>query len=96
MILESKVQNKVCVLSKEWANDVLSYNTRLLYDEGTWNSPHNFFNKIIVTRANIEFLEDLGFWWQARTLASHLHKFMVKFTDPLKDPTPRRGERSPQ
>ena len=83
-------------LDRFWANEVLSYNAKLLYDESTWNGPHNFFNKIIVTRSNIEFLEDLGFWWQARTLASHLNKFLKEFTDPLKDPMPRRGERIPQ
>lgn len=79
-------------LDKFWANSVLSYNAKLLNDESTWNSPHNFFNKIIVTRSNIELLEDLGYWWQARTLAHHLNKFLKEFTDPSKDPTPRRGE----
>jgi hypothetical protein len=76
-------------LDKAWANECLSWTTRLLYDRSTWNSPHNFYCKIVVARSNIEFLEDLGFWWQAGILASHLHKAMKEFTD-LADPTPMR------
>ena len=80
-------------LDKDWANGVLSYMSRLLYDESTWNDPHTFYNKIIVVRGTIEFLEDLGFWWQARTLGHHLNRYMAtvsRFT--AEDPPIPRGE----
>jgi hypothetical protein len=67
------------VLGAAWANDILSGLTRLLYDKSTWSDSHNYFYKIVVVRGAIDLLESAGFWWQAKTLASHLHKFMAEF-----------------
>jgi len=64
------------VLDKAWANELLSYSTRQLYDKSTWNLPHNIQNKIIVTQCNIDLLESAGFWWQAQRLANHLHRWI--------------------
>jgi hypothetical protein len=83
------------MLDKNWANRVLSYNVNLLYDRKTWDLPHNKFNKIIVVRSSIDLLETAGYWWQAETLASHLHRFLKSFTAPSisEAPTasPQRG-----
>jgi hypothetical protein len=67
-------------LDQSWANGALSWGATFLNDEKTWNSPHNFYNKIIVIRGLIEFLEDLGYWWQAKTLSHHLNRYLSKIS----------------
>jgi len=66
-------------LSKEWANDLLRYGINVL--EKWWVSPTSHKNsvtyKILIVGGFIGQLERAGFWWQAKRLANHLHRFMA-------------------
>lgn len=63
-------------LDAAWANEKLRWSISLLNDKDTWNLPHNFHNKIIIVEDQIRVLDVAGFWWQAKTLEYHLHRFM--------------------
>lgn len=80
MISKSKVPNKVCVFSDEWANSKLRWFIQFL-KEDTWKN-HPYFK--IVTAWQIEdILRCAGYSWQADRVLNHLHVWMkgIKLLD---------------
>lgn len=65
-------------LSKEWANDLLRYGIKVLKE--WWISPNSHKNsvvyKILIIGGFIGQLEREGYWWQAKRLANHLHRYL--------------------
>lgn len=53
-----------------WANELLSSGVIALKQKKRVLS-----SRLIEVRYYLEVLEDAGFWWQAKRLRNHLHKF---------------------
>jgi hypothetical protein len=58
--------------SKDWANEQLRFAISVLHGDIVVSSDSGRIQLALVVK---ERLEDHGFWWQARILNCHLHRF---------------------
>jgi hypothetical protein len=81
-------------MSKEWANDLLRYGIKVLKE--WWVSPNSHKDsvvyKILIVSGFIGQLENEGYWWQAKRLANHLHRYLSNL-QPKADTLSEREER---
>jgi len=65
-------------LSKAWANELLRYGIKVLRE--WWIKPNSPKNAVVVKKRLvaifISHLEQAGYWWQARRLRNHLHRYL--------------------
>jgi len=65
-------------LSKAWANELLRYGIKVLKE--WWIKPNSPKNSVVVKKRLVEIfishLEQEGYWWQARRLRNHLHRYL--------------------
>lgn len=61
--------------SKDWANDILRYSIAVLRGERIVSRPEGRLHIALIMK---ERLEDAGFWWQARILEFHMHRFLQR------------------
>lgn len=64
--------------SKEWADDQLRYLLSLLGDTTTWNLPHNWFCKRVVSFLILERLREAGFQWHYTVGSGHFHRWLKR------------------
>jgi len=81
--------------SKEWANSLLRYGIKILRE--WWISPNSTHlatvYKIRLVLNLTEQLADAGYWWQAKRLLNHLHRYLGNL-QPKADTLLERGEAS--
>jgi hypothetical protein len=87
--LEQTAQFKVG--SKDWADRKLKFFAGFLNDHSTWNLPHNRYNKVIVAREAIFWLERYGFVWHAERLRNHLNRWKKCMAQQSHDTPRERG-----
>jgi len=64
--------------SKEWADESLRYFLGILSDNSTWNLPHNWFMKRLVSHIILERLRDQGFEWHHKVGSGHFHRWLKR------------------
>jgi hypothetical protein len=64
--------------SKDWADSQLRYLLQLLGDNSTWNLPHNFYAKRLVSFLILERLRDYGFFWHFKVGSGHFHRWLKR------------------
>lgn len=72
---------------KQWANELLSSGVVALKQ-----TERVLSSRLIEVRYYLERLDEEGFWWQAKRLRNHLHRFYQSL-QPKAD-TPREEENS--
>jgi hypothetical protein len=64
--------------SKDWADSHLRYLLGLLSDNTTWNLPHNWYFKRLLSFIIIERLKEESFEWHVKVASGHFHRWLKR------------------